>query len=243
MSPITVKIGSLTININWDIAISCFVIWSVLVALGVWQLDRESKKSQFLFDQQQREQRPVVDLVSLGEARPSSQQGIRISGRYDPQRFFYLVDQRYLGQEGVEVITPYIYGDGRLVFVSRGWQSVGELAVITDELVEISAYIAPDLPDFLVKEPLSNTQWPIHMHDIDIKAMSQLFDEKVYPYLLRLEEQSFGMLTAHWPKKAFSTRSNWWYAMQWFLIATAFFCFVLIRSSNVIAVVKDMVRQ
>lgn len=240
MSPHIIKMGQFRVHVNWDIAISCFVLWCVLVALGAWQLERDEDKNGFLFNQQQRAKTPVVELEALGQGKPSQQQSIRVTGQFDDQRYFYLVGQRHLGQEGAELISPFYYGDGKLVFVSRGWLADAD-EIPTEELpTQIVTYVAPPSPDFLLKEPLNVDEWPAHIHAIDVSAMGRLFDEAVYPYLLRLEPQSEGMLTNHWASQIYSTRSNWLYAMQWFAFAAMLVLILLVKSSNIVALLRSV---
>jgi surfeit locus 1 family protein len=70
-----------------------------------------------------------------------------------------------------------------------------------------------------------------------------LLEEPLYPYSVRLDADSTGALTTHWPLLNVSSDKHHGYAVQWFSMATALFLIYIWRSSNIGTVLQQRRRS
>jgi surfeit locus 1 family protein len=94
----------------------------VLIALGVWQLERLEWKETLIFERQSRSQAPAVLLPDgLDQLHSLEFQAVRVRGRLLHDSEFYLAARAFNGQVGLHVVTPLVLEDGRILLVDRGW--------------------------------------------------------------------------------------------------------------------------
>jgi surfeit locus 1 family protein len=65
-----------------------------------------------------------------------------------------------------------------------------------------------------------------------------LFEEPVFPYVVRLGAGQHGVLVRYWPEVAVDTSRHFSYALQWFSMAIAVVIVSLILSSNLIGLLQ-----
>ncbi len=93
------------------------------VALGVWQLARNSHKHQLVAREKAAYAKPAPDITALPDGAAS---GTRVAARgiFDGAHETVLRNQvGNGGNVGVDVLTPLRLADGRAVLVDRGWVS------------------------------------------------------------------------------------------------------------------------
>jgi surfeit locus 1 family protein len=94
-----------------------------LIALGLWQLERREWKEALLANLELALS-PSAQPLDLGAAEPELDRRdyvrVRLQGRFDnaQERYLFAVLD---GESGWHVITPFITGDRRLVFIDRGF--------------------------------------------------------------------------------------------------------------------------
>lgn len=94
----------------------------VLIAMGVWQLERLEWKEALIHERQSRSQAPAILLPdNLGDPADLAFQNVRLRGRFLHDREFYLAARTLEGRVGLHVVTPLALQDGRVVLVDRGW--------------------------------------------------------------------------------------------------------------------------
>jgi len=97
---------------------------AVLIALGVWQLERLEWKETLIFERQSRSQVPAVLLPdSLDQPDSLEFQHVRLRGHFLHDHEFYLASRTRKGQVGLNVVTPFALDDGRTLLIDRGWIS------------------------------------------------------------------------------------------------------------------------
>src|SRR5688572_8207673 len=95
--------------------------FTVLIALGLWQLERREWKRTLLADLE-RALSPSAQALALDAAEPLLKDRdyirVKLQGRFDhaQERYIFAVLE---GQTGAQVITPFITDDRRLVVVNR----------------------------------------------------------------------------------------------------------------------------
>ena len=97
---------------------------AILISLGTWQVKRLYWKEDLLAAIEQRTQAEPADLSAIETAvaagEPIDYRTARAAGRYlnDKERHFFAT---FKGQSGFYVYTPLQLGDGRYLFVNRGF--------------------------------------------------------------------------------------------------------------------------
>ena len=99
-----------------------------MVMLSLWQFDRLDQRQSFNRDVRSRSSAPIVDIADLDVDDPSA-----VEWRAVAARGSYLVDEQILilnrsqdGRAGVNVVTPLLLDDGRVLAVTRGFVGLDE---------------------------------------------------------------------------------------------------------------------
>jgi surfeit locus 1 family protein len=252
-----ITIGRLHIRFNWLIALCVLLSCAMFINLGFWQLGRAADKRQLQRDAVVQEQAEPVPLESLFTAASSTAAGaaaeaasslnnrrVSLRGEYVNDAAFLVVFQFFQGQPGFELISPFrLASDGSLVLVSRGWiapgPDAGSLPVI--QTVEQQQTLVGQLhvPDVAtVASQIEEREWPVRVRRLHIPQVEALLGEPVYPWQVRLNTGSPGLLARHWPTVTISTRSNIGYALQWFSFALLTVVVSLLMSSNLLQLLR-----
>ena len=104
-------------------AVSAFV--ALTLWLGNWQVGRaeEKRQRQALFESRMND--TPVRLTGVVPAEGLLYRHVRLSGRWMPERQFFVDNRIREGRAGFEVITPLALEGGAAVLVNRGWVARG----------------------------------------------------------------------------------------------------------------------
>jgi cytochrome oxidase assembly protein ShyY1 len=199
-----------------------------LIALGLWQLEREQQKLDAEKVYETRSANEPTDVSSIDWTNPDLNWiAIRATGFFDNTRQL-LLDNRILNSVvGYEVISPF-YTDDRVLLVNRGWiaqgpsrQSLPELG-LTEEQITITGHIY--VPDgeliTLGAEEAVTDRWPKVIQSVDIQVLSSVMDEAFEPHIVRLDESSTAVLQTNWTAINMRPEVHRAYAVQWFVMAS-----------------------
>lgn len=199
-----------------------------LIALGLWQLEREQQKLDAEKVYETRSANEPTDVSSIDWTNPDLNWiAIRATGFFDNTRQL-LLDNRILNSVvGYEVISPF-YTDDRVLLVNRGWiaqgpsrQSLPELG-LTEEQITITGHIY--VPDgelmILGAEEAVTDRWPKVIQSVDIQVLSSVMDEAFEPHIVRLDESSTAVLQTNWTAINMRPEVHRAYAVQWFVMAS-----------------------
>ena len=107
----------------WPIVLASTIGISILLGLGVWQVQRLGQKTALIASL---EQRMSAEPISLAEAVVKREQGgdieylkVKLTGQLDPTNYFRRVTS-FNGDPGWEIIAPFKTDDGRFVLVDLG---------------------------------------------------------------------------------------------------------------------------
>jgi cytochrome oxidase assembly protein ShyY1 len=254
MPDITPKIR---FNAEWRITLFTVVMVPVLIALGFWQLQRAQEKAELSATYEARRQQPPVDLSGLWEspAQSLAYVPVRLRGSFVPNAYFLLDNQMRKGRFGYEVLSILQLADDQgSVLVNRGWiagdptrQVLPDVPSI-DDAVEITGhvYVAPGSAFLLAEQHLDNT-WPQRIQAVEMDklsaAMATVVGPKVFPYPVRIDAGSRGALEVDWQVVNMTPQKHQAYAVQWFAMAATLLVFYLLRSSNLLQVLKSFRKQ
>ncbi len=107
----------------WPILLASAIGISILLGLGVWQVQRLGQKMELIASL---EQRMSAEPISLAAAITKRGQGedieylkVKLTGQLDPANYFRRVTS-FNGDPGWEIIAPFKIDDGTLVLVDLG---------------------------------------------------------------------------------------------------------------------------
>ncbi len=101
---------------------------AILIALGVWQLQRLDWKQGLLAARAERLAAAPVDLPAEPDAARHDVLGVAVEGTYLPGDLMVLVSGTALGT-GYRVIAPFQMQDGRRILVDRGFITEDERGI------------------------------------------------------------------------------------------------------------------
>lgn len=98
----------------------------ILVALGLWQVQRLQSKTALIAERTARVEAPATALpAAFGDPGELTFRRFALSGRFRHGQELYLGARTRRGRVGFHVITPFELSDGRVVLVDRGWVPPG----------------------------------------------------------------------------------------------------------------------
>lgn len=199
------------------------VLFTLLVGLGVWQVERAKWKRGII--ENYNAQSHLPSLIALPPANDSDTlvyRHVTLGGKFENHRSIELRPRVVNGKMGYDLVTPLTLSTGEVVLVLRGFvpdetndavdQPIGTVAVSGMMRTFSAKYWRPD------NEPEKN-QW----YWIDPEAISKKFAlAKPYPLLLISDDKP---VNSKWPQPqdAMPDFHPWHtlYAIQWFALAFA----------------------
>jgi len=248
-------IGRLRIRFNWLVALCVLLSCAMFINLGFWQLGRAADKRQLQRDAVLQEQAEPVAIESLSAdpaafdtaaqaAATLNNRRVFLRGQYVNDAAFLVVFQFFQGQPGFELISPFrLASDGSLVLVSRGWIAPGPdadslpmIQAVEQQQTLVGQLYVPEAAT--VAGQVEEREWPVRVRRLHIPQAEALLGESVYPWQVRLNTGSPGLLARHWPTVTISTRGNIGYALQWFSFALLTVVVSLLMSSNLLQLLR-----
>ncbi|MFU8813747.1 MAG: SURF1 family protein [Pseudomonadales bacterium] len=200
----------------------------VVIALGLWQLERADEKRWY-------EERYLQRLSSLPAPPPEQPLDrdanaflrIVLEGEYQPDKHFLVDNRVHQGRPGYWVISLLETADGRVWLVNRGWLAGPPSR---DDLPDVPTPSGPvrlvgmmwpstGLPPLLAADPWPET-WPKRVQRLDVVKMAEQVDGAVAAEF-RLEPGEPGSFIAAPLDMMFSPARHHGYAFQWFGLALA----------------------
>jgi surfeit locus 1 family protein len=159
-------------------------VFVVLLGLGTWQVQRLAWKNDLIETRADRIAAPplsVVQAKAAGLPGEIEYRPIRLTGVFQPDHRFRLLNRIYAGTQGSHLIVPMVLENGQgTVMVDRGWIPRGPLENISDEpesVITLSGYVRAytDPGAFLPPNEPGPNNW-FHMHEDEMLAASGLTD-------------------------------------------------------------------
>ncbi len=213
-------------------ALAVLAVFSALVALGVWQLERAQQKRvlQAAYDARMRDARVQIE-PRLQPADSLRFYRVVVEGTYEP-RYQVLIDNRVQnGRVGYHVITPLrIHGSEVRVLVNRGWVPLGQSrealppAPAPAGLQKITGVATVPLDKVFMlraEAPLGDSWTPVWQH-MNMKRYAEAVPFAVQPVVVLLDPDSAaGGFERQWVRLDAGIAVHRGYAFQWFMLAAA----------------------
>lgn len=221
-------------SLSW---LGCLLVVSVLIGLGLWQLERaDEKKSLMQLSESRRQEAPIRLDGEIQALDRLLFRRVLVSGSYDFKHQFLLDNQVVDGRIGAYVLTPLkINGSGRAVLVNRGWVPMVDRRVVNSSLdipepaVSIEGFIKP-FPGvgFRLKgAEVPSGGWPGLIQLVDAEHLSRVLGYPLLPFQILLNPDFEPGYLRKW-KMVYpvSPEKHVMYAVQWFALAVALIAIV-----------------
>ncbi len=240
----------LRIRFNWKITLSVALLFSLLMKLGYWQLSRADEKRQMQQTIDARRIAAPQSIESLSMESKTTLKYLRVSleGAYINEKLIFIINKFFKGRMGYEVITPFqLKSTGQIVLVSRGWISGshdrGQLPKISPVMgvwrLVAEIYVPPG-KSFFMAEKVEEKTWPFRLHHFKMDGFDKVFINPLFPYIVRLEEDNPGVLERYWPTIKMKPENSTSYALQWFGMALSVLVIAIIKSTNIVEIIRSI---
>lgn len=203
------------------------VLLPVLLALGIWQLERAAFKRTLAESFAAGERAAIMTLET--DRMPPRYARVRVQGQYDTARQFLIDNMVVDGRAGYYVLTPLKRAGGAAVLVNRGWVPLGETrAHIPDVTVGGEERSVTGRVDLLARPGLKlggeiagGASWPRVVAYPEIEALARELGYPLEPFILLLDAGEPDGYRREWRPAGFGPERHLAYALQWFALAAA----------------------
>jgi len=203
----------------------------VLLALGLWQLDRSEQKQAWLNLQEQAVATEMLHLSGVMENNTETlrYRHVEVTGRYDVAHQFLIDNQISDGKAGYFVLTPLILtGETRAVLVNRGWIPLNpDRSILPDlQINQMQATITGRINDFpsvgikLAGAEIPTASWPSVVQVVDSQVLAKKLGYALFPFQVELDKELPGGFKREWHTTTIMLpEQHTAYAIQWFASA------------------------
>jgi len=246
-------LSGLRFDLEWRLTLATALLFPCLVALGLWQLERAQEKVELQEAFAARAALPPLPLVELGddgEGGDIAYRRVIVSGYFHPEGLVFKDNQTREGRYGMDVLGLFFDRQAqRWLLLNRGWvpadparRSLPEVSIPGGEQrLEARVYLPPGEPFLLGEQDIAGG-WPLVLQDPGAPVVLETLRERVgaglYPHVLRLEPDQPQGFRRDWPLANSSPERHRGYALQWFTMAAVLLLLFLVRSSNIVELLR-----
>lgn len=208
----------------------------LLLALGIWQLQRAEEKAELMEGWQ--DASAAVQWADSKADQLAIGQPVALSGRYDEKR--WLLDNRTRdGRPGYEVLNLFVTPGGERVVVNRGWIPAPRLrdrlpdVTVPEGEQRVMGRVAdyPDPPLLGAAAGAPAGSWPRRVQALPRNAAAEQVGMLLPPVIIRLADSDQpGAYRADWVPALMGPRTHYGYALQWFSLAVALVILTVVAS-------------
>lgn len=207
------------------------LVFSSLIKLGFWQIERALEKEQRQERIQALSQRDALSLAQV-KALEGLQDGIndlpiKLTGYFDAEKVFLLDNQPNKGRLGYR-LYQIIESNGDTILVNLGWVQgsidrnvLPEITPVTGQHT-ISGHIREiEVGIQLQAQNLTDATWPLRVQQIELDKFSALINKKLLPFVVYLDTKETLGYKKNWQPIVMPPEKHRGYAFQWFSLALA----------------------
>ena len=211
------------------------LIIPILIALGIWQLNRAEEKHQI--DQgviQAQNKAPLdINLFLINQDNFSDQiyRNAFLTGRYDTNINFLLDNRTHQGKAGFQVLTPFLLNypsnNPKAILINRGWiayqgtrNNIQDITT-TNKTRKILGTIQKIGDSIILAEDnnKSSSSYPKIIQSISVEKLSNEINYKLLPIIIQLDKSEESGFTREWQPYYGTADKSTAYAVQWFSMA------------------------
>jgi surfeit locus 1 family protein len=209
------------------------ILFSLLIFLGLWQLDRADEKRIIDDGVNSAIAKPALELNSFNLKTLSNEvyRSAKIKGSFDAQHQFLLDNRTHLGKPGYHVLTPFIFESDHghsAVLINRGWityqdtrENIPSIEV-TEKEIEIHGTIK-EVPRSIVLNETAQQQngpnKPKLIQSVQIVELNNSLEYTLLPIMIELDKTDANGFIREWQPYYGSIDKHKAYATQWFSMA------------------------
>ena len=218
-------------QLNWPMVIFTMLVFSSLIKLGFWQIERAFEKEQRQERIHALSQRDALTLAQV-KALEGLHDGIndlpiKLTGYFDAEKVFLLDNQPNKGRLGYRVYQ-IIESNGDTILVNLGWVQgsidrnvLPEITPVTGQHT-ISGHIREiEVGIQLQAQNLTDATWPLRVQQIELDKFSALINKKLLPFVVYLDTKETLGYKKNWQPIVMPPEKHRGYAFQWFSLALA----------------------
>ena len=215
------------------------IFGSVFVFLGFWQIERGAEKDQIVsnFEEAQMKQPLPISNNSKKWDR------VYVNGALDKSKTIFIDNTIYKGALGYKVVAPLILDMDEIILVDFGWTKQPErrgdiktVEISSNENISVTGVLEQPELGLVLSDELFSSSWPKISQSKSIDALQELFDERIYPFILLSDFRKDSDLTYIKPVVTnMPPVKHYGYAGQWFamfIALTIMYLYFLRKSTN-----------
>ncbi len=215
------------------------IFGSVFVFLGFWQIERGAEKDQIVsnFEEAQMKQPLPISNNSKKWDR------VYVNGAIDKSKTIFIDNTIYKGALGYKVVAPLILDMDEIILVDFGWTKQPErrgdvktVEISSNQNISVTGVLEQPELGLVLSDELFSSSWPKISQSKSIDALQELFDEKIYPFILLSDFRKDSDLTYIKPVVTnMPPVKHYGYAGQWFamfIALTIMYIYFLRKSTN-----------
>ena len=215
------------------------IFGSVFVFLGFWQIERGAEKDQIVsnFEEAQMKQPLPISNNSKKWDR------VYVNGALDKSKIIFIDNTIYKGALGYKVVAPLILDMDEIILVDFGWTKQPErrgdvktVEISSNQNISVTGVLEQPELGLVLSDELFSSSWPKISQSKSIDALQELFDEKIYPFILLSDFRKDSDLTYIKPVVTnMPPVKHYGYAGQWFamfIALTIMYIYFLRKSTN-----------
>lgn len=218
-------------QLNWPMVIFTMLVFSSLIKLGFWQIERAFEKEQRQERIQALSQRDALTLTQV-KALEGLQDGIndlpiKLTGSFDASRIFLLDNQPNKGRLGYRVYQ-IIESNDDTILVNLGWVQgsidrsvLPEITPVTGQHTITGHVREVEVGIQLQAQNLADAAWPLRVQQIELDKFSVLIGKKLLPFVVYLDTKETLGYKKNWQPIVMPPEKHRGYAFQWFSLALA----------------------
>jgi len=204
---------------------------TVLLALGMWQLDRSKQKQALLKSQEQAVATETLHLSATieNDAEALRYRQVDATGHYDAAHQFLIDNQISDGKVGYFVLTPFILaGETKAVLVNRGWILLNRNRSVLPDLPihNVQATIVGRINHFpsvgikLAGAEIPTEAWPSIVQVVDANVLAKKLGYSLFQFQVELARELPDGFKREWRSSTIMLpEQHVAYAIQWFALA------------------------
>jgi cytochrome oxidase assembly protein ShyY1 len=207
------------------------LVFSSLIKLGFWQIDRaleKEQRQQHISELSQRQALSLVQVLTLSGLQDGiNDLPIQLKGDFVGDKIFLLDNQPNKSRLGYRVYQ-IIESNGDAILVNLGWVQgsidrniLPEVSPITGQHTITGHVREVEVGIQLQAQNLTNPSWPLRVQQIELDKFSQLIDKKLLPFVVYLDKKETIGYIKNWQPIVMPPEKHRAYAFQWFSLALA----------------------
>ena len=219
-------------NITLPLTIAFLIVFSILIKLGLWQLERADHKKNLNESYKLRQSEKVIDLnihKSINSKESILWRRVSLNGSFYKEKNLIVDNQIFKHEAGFNILTPFkIDGTGMTILINRGWHknliNREQIPIIknVDDIDQINGY-AVKIPVPGINLGGSNIEIInaslARFQRINVDEINNFYQANFLPYMVYLNPLIDDEYISNFKLPVPDSEKNYGYAFQWFAFA------------------------